>query len=257
MPKIVLVTLIHNRRSLLPPCIESAANQTLDKSKWMYLLVDNGSDDGADLVAEEFVKTHDNATIVRMGKNLGQQAAYNYVLNDWLVNRNPEAEIMAVLDSDDMLVPEALQEVENMFDAHPEIGHTYSGFAVIDGSGEITCADHPKSLMVPNQFMVEGQKHLRRLFIKNEGPIIGHFRAYSIKCLRDVGGFNEVYQYATDCSMAARMLERYPVVKIDKVLYLWRYHDNQIQAKDSVLQSQCWQEIQIEFARHCIELRLL
>jgi hypothetical protein len=77
---------------------------------------------------------------------------------------------------------------------------------------------------------------------------IGHQRSFRIKCLRDIGGFNTSYQYATDYNAAGRMLEKYPVVKINKVLYLWRQHDQQVERQHSPEQTKNWQLMQKEFS---------
>lgn len=255
MSKIILVSLVHNRKNLVGLAIQSAVNQTLSKDKWTHLIIDNKSTDGADLICEIFAKKYNNISFVRMESNIGQQKAYNYVLDTWISDNSSDAEIMCVLDSDDMLVPFALEEVEKMFDAHPEIGQTYSGFSIIDGRGNIIVKDHPKARMVPNQFTEQGQKNLRQIFI-TQNPI-GHMRCFRIKCLRDIGGFNTNYQFATDYNAAGRMLEKYPVAKIDKVLYLWRQHDNQVERQHSPQQTKDWQDMQTEFKDRWIKMGLI
>jgi len=245
MSKIILVSLVHNRKHLVGLALQSAANQTLSRNKWNHLVLDNKSTDGADLICESFKSKYPNIRLIKMDSNIGQQKAYNFVLNDWIPKHDPNSEIMAVLDSDDMLVPTALSEVEKMFDAHPEIGQTYSGFSIINGKGQITVSNHAKARLIPNQFTPEGQKELRRVFIK-QNPI-GHMRCFRIKCLKDIGGFNTNYQYATDYNAAGRMLMKYPVVKIDKVLYLWRQHNDQVERQHSPQQTKDWQDMQKEF----------
>jgi len=245
MPQIVLVSIVHNRRHLVGPALQSAVNQTLNKQRWTHLVIDNASTDGADKTCEVFAKKYEHIHFVRMDSNLGQQKAYNYVLDEWLPKNAPDAEIFSVLDSDDLLEPNALEEIKNMYDAHPEIGMTYSGFHIIDGKGRMKIKNHPKAKYVPNQFTPEGQLTLRRIFL-SQNPI-GHQRSFRIKCLRDIGGFNTNYTYATDYNAAGRMLEKYPVVKINKVLYKWRQHDQQVERQHSPQQTKDWQDMQKEF----------
>jgi len=245
MSKIVLVTLVHNRKHLVGPALQSAVNQTLDKSKWAHLVIDNCSTDGANQVAEVFVKKYPHMHLVQMDSNIGQQRAYNFVLDEWLPKNAPEAEIFSVLDSDDLLTTNALAEVDTMFSAHPKVGMTYSGFNIIDKKGRTKVKNHPKAKLVANQFTDEGQKTLRRIFL-SQNPV-GHQRSFRIKCLRDIGGFNTNYQYATDYNAAGRMLEKYQVVKIDKVLYLWRQHDQQVERQSSPQQTKDWKDLQKEF----------
>jgi glycosyltransferase involved in cell wall biosynthesis len=227
--------------------MKSALNQTLTRDNWLHLLVDNNSTDLAGEMAKVYAKKHSHIRFVKMDTNLGQQKAFNYVLNEWLQNNEPDAELLVNLDSDDMLVPIALEEVKKMFDVHPEIGQIYSGFHIVDGKGNIKVKNHPKAKMAPNQFTEEGQKWLRRVFLA-QNPI-GHIRGFRIKCLRDIGGFNTNYQYSTDYNAAGRMLQKYPVVKIDKVLYLWRQHDDQVERQHSPQQTKDWKDMQQEFKK--------
>jgi len=255
MKKIVLVSLVHNRKNLVGLAIDSALNQTLDKSKWIHLLIDNNSTDGADKVCEAYAAKYPHIRFVKMDSNVGQQKAYNWILDTWLPQNEPAAEILSVLDSDDLLVNIALEEVEKMFDAHPEIGMTYSGFSIIDDNGKYKVKDHPKARYVPNQFTPAGQMILRKIFI-TQNPI-GHQRSFRISCLRAVGGFNTNYQYATDYNAAGRILEKFPVVKINKVLYLWRQHKNQIERQCSAQQTLDWKNMQKEFSERWKKLKLI
>jgi len=245
MVKIVLVSLVNNRKNLVGLSIQSAINQTLAKDKWIHIIIDNASTDGADKVCEIFAEKYKHIKFIKMKSNIGQQPAFNYVLNEWLPSNAPEAELLVNLDSDDELLSDALEEVEKMFDAHPEIGQTYSGFHIIDGKGVIKVKNHPKAKLVANQFTPDGQRALRKLFI-NANPI-GHLRAFRIKCLKEIGGFDTKYKYATDYNAAGRMLERFPVVKIDKVLYMWRQHSEQVERQHSPQQTKDWQNMQNEF----------
>lgn len=255
MSKLVLVTLVHNRKELLSQAVMSAVNQTLSKDKWIHLLIDNASTDGANKVCEMFEKKYKHVRFKQMQENLGQQKAYNYVLDNWLPKHAPKAEIMSVLDSDDLLLPIALDEVYKMFEGHPEIGMTYSGFNIVGPNGKVKVPNHPKAKFVPDQFTPDGQKRLRKIFLA-QNPI-GHQRSFRISCLRDIGGFNTKYQYATDYNAAGRMLEKYPVVKINKVLYNWRQHNKQVERQHSPQQTKDWQNMQKEFKQRWKKLGIV
>lgn len=242
--KIVLVTLVHNRKHLVGLALQSAANQTLSKNNWIHLVMDNASTDGADQICEVFAKKYDHIHFVRNDSNMHQMPAYNKAL-EWIAENMSDADVMVHLDSDDELKPEALQEVYNTFKSHPEIGQTYSGFDIISGSGKVKVPNHPKAKLIPNQLTPEGQKELRKHFVK-ANPI-GHLRAMRISCLRDIGGFDESKRFATDFNMAGRMLEEYPVIKIPKSLYRWRQHNDQVERHHSPEQTKNWEDLQKYF----------
>jgi len=255
MVKIVLVSLVHNRDNLVSLAIQSAVNQTFSKDNFVHLLIDNASTDNAPDICKIFTKKYSNIAFVKMPTNIGQQPAFNFVLEEWLPKNHPEAEILVNLDSDDEIMPNALEEINKMFDAHPEIGQAYSGFDIIDGKGRTKISNHPKAKLVVNQFTPEGQKTLRKIFL-SQNPI-GHIRSFRIQCLRDIGGFNTKYTYSTDYNAAGRMLMKYPVVKIDKVLYRWRQHDQQIERQNSPQQTRDWQDMRQEFSKLFTEKGLI
>ena len=241
MVEIVLVTLVHNRKHLVGHALQSAVNQKISKDKWIHLVIDNASTDGADKVCEIFANKYKHMFFERRDKNYHQMPSYNWALK-WIEKNYPSAEVMVHLDSDDELKPEALSEVYNVFKAHPEIGQTYSGFDIIGKSGKVMHPNHAKARLIPDQFTEAGQKKLRALFV-NANPI-GHLRAMRIKCLNDIGGFDESKRFATDFNMAGRMLEKYPIVKINMSLYRWRQHDDQVERHSSPEQTKNWKDLQ-------------
>ena len=249
--KIILVSLVHNRKSLVEQALQSAANQTLLKDKWRYLILDNASTDGADKVCDEFSKKYPNIHFVRMSRNLGQMPAYNWILNEWIPNKCRDAEIMVHLDSDDLLADCALHEVSKKFSTNKSIGQIYSDFSIISSGGGIKVEKHPKAKRVNPEIELteQGQKILRKMELKLN--VIGHIRAMRISALNDIGGFDESYKYSTDTNMSCRMLSsKYKVAKIPKVLYFWREHGKQqIQGSNAKDQIKCLQKIIIKYKR--------
>lgn len=254
MSKIILVTLVHNRKDLVGLALQSGVNQTLNKKMWNHLIIDNASTDGADNICEIFNKKYDHIHFVRMDKNLGQMPAYNWAL-EWIDENMPDAEIMVHLDSDDELLPIALDEVNRFFDAHPDVGQTYSGFNIINKNGKIKHKNHAKAKQVPNQLTEEGQLTLRRMFVK-ANPC-GHLRAMRISCLKDIGGFDETRRFSTDYNMAGKMMEKHKVAKIPKVLYNWRQHDTQVERQHSPEQTKNWKDLQEYYKQRWKKLNLI
>lgn len=244
MKKILVVSLVYNKKQFLSDCVMSVANQTLSKDKYMHLLFDNNSTDGAERLCDIFAKKFNHIRVVHMNKNLGQMPAYNWILREWIPKNMPNAEIECQVDSDDMLTPIALSEVEKKF-VNKEIGHAYSDFNIISAMGHLKIQAHPKAKQVEPkiELSAEGQKILRMYELRFNS--IGHLRSMRVSALNEIDGFDETYKYATDMSMSCRMLSsRFKVVKIPKILYQWREHGmGQIQAIDSKLQTDNAQNI--------------
>jgi glycosyltransferase involved in cell wall biosynthesis len=247
--KILLVSLIHNRASLLSDCVMSAVNQTLPKTLFSHLLLDNASTDNAPQIAKMFAKKYPHVKFESMSSNVGQMPAYNWVLNVWAPKYEPDALVMAQVDSDDRITTIALEEVYNKFRSNNDLIQTYSDFSVIDGAGRVKIKAHPKAKQVDPSIELtqEGQSKLMELEVRTNN--IGHMRALRMDYLREIGGFDETYRYATDVNMACRSLSsKYKVAKIPKVLYEWRQHGDQVEGSVSVEQTACWESLRRQYA---------
>ncbi len=217
MARILLVTLSHNRGPLIRSTIKSVLAQTLSPNKFDYLIFDNNSTDNAKKIIKIVENKYSNIHAYLSATNLGQQASYNKILNEIVPKHFSKAEVMCILDDDDEIYPHALHKVDKMFSDHPGIGASYSGFSIIDGRGFTKVADHGKAKLVPKQFSKKGQLALRRRFIASNP--CGHFRSYRISALNGVGGFPTEREFATDYCIFGSIMEKYPVVKVDDILY--------------------------------------
>lgn len=255
MVNILLVSLVHNRKNLLRLAVQSVLRQTLSNADFKYLLFNNASSDGSELLIKAYDKKFAHIYSYNSSVNMGQQPAYNKILNDIVPKRFPEADVIAILDDDDELYPQALKKVKEMYERHPEIGATYSGFSVVHVSGRVLVSDHGKAKLMPDQFSDKGQLALRRRMCV-DNPC-GHLRTYSIRALRDVGGFPTDRKYATDFCVFAKIIERHPVVKIDDILYQFRQGHSQIQSKHSPQQTEDWKYYQSYFRDRWTKIGLI
>lgn len=62
IPRISVIVCTYNREEMLPQCLQSLANQTLDKNTYEILVVDNNSSDNTKNAAAEFIKDHPYCT---------------------------------------------------------------------------------------------------------------------------------------------------------------------------------------------------
>jgi len=256
MNKILLVSLVHNRKQLLGLAIRSVLAQTLSSDKFDYLLWNNASTDGAEKIARIAAQKYKNFHMIDSKVNLKQQGAYNEILKTVIPSQfKNRHDIIVILDSDDELYPNALFEIQKVFSKHPEIGGAYTGFCLINSRGSVIVPDHGKAKLVPKQYTPEGQLALRRLFLL-ANPC-GHARCYRISALNDIGGFTTAQEFSTDYAIFGQLLERFSVVKIDKVLYKFRQHGNQIQAKHSPAQTAAWHYYQDYFRERWKKLKLI
>ena len=122
-PWITVLTPTFNRAHTLPDVYESLRAQTLRDFEW--LVVDDGSTDGTEALVAAWTPGAPFASRYVRQENAGKAAA---------VNRGFElarGQFLAVLDSDDQLVPEALATLREIWESiPPERREEFSGVTV-------------------------------------------------------------------------------------------------------------------------------
>ena len=114
-PVVSAITIFYNGARFLGDAIESVIAQTY--SSWELLLVDDGSTDGASEIARGYAERHPDRIRYlehRGHRNRGMSASRNLGL------RETRGELVALLDSDDLWLPDKLATQVAILDAHPE-----------------------------------------------------------------------------------------------------------------------------------------
>ena len=104
-PKLSIIVPVYNPGECFVPCLESLASQTLDPSEFEVILVDDGSDDGAEAVCDDWASRLANWTVIHEApsgfaskpRNAGIDAA--------------TGEYLLFHDADDVLYPEACKRL--------------------------------------------------------------------------------------------------------------------------------------------------
>jgi glycosyltransferase involved in cell wall biosynthesis len=124
----------YNYGRFLKEAIDSALNQTYSNIE--VIVVDDGSSDNS----VEVIASYGNRITSLLKKNGGQASALNagYALS--------RGEVVLFLDSDDSLLPKAVERVLRVFDA-PEVVKVHWKLLVIDEQGRRTGEIRPKCLL--------------------------------------------------------------------------------------------------------------
>ena len=97
-----VVVPVYNCHEFLKECLDSLRNQMFGNIE--IIVVDDGSDDGSDFIAQEFANTDSRFTLLRQ-PNIGVGAARNRGLEaasgQWIV----------FVDADDILLPDAIRQM--------------------------------------------------------------------------------------------------------------------------------------------------
>jgi glycosyltransferase involved in cell wall biosynthesis len=202
----VLLT-CYNHARFLPECLAGVRRQTF--RDYELIVLDDGSTDGT----REWLAEHaGEARLVFNEENLGTYATLNVGLG------LARGEFVAVLNDDDVWLPEKLSRQVGLMDSHPKVGlvHTDGGF--IDGSGG-PIEGSPLGFEFPR---TETGDVLLALCAANK--IIASAALVRRKCFDELGGFDESYFGSGDWQMWLRIAERYEVGFVPERLTLYRVH---------------------------------
>ena len=140
-------------------------------------------------------------------------------------------DIIVELDSDDMLTPNALEEITKAFNQHPDIPFVFSNDAEFeDGTWKPNCYsaywgwvnrpwEYKGHKLIEQVAMPACPQALRAIFWAPN-----HVRAWRAKDYAAIGGHNPEYGVVDDYDLCCRFYLHAPMHHIDKPLYLYRRH---------------------------------
>src|SRR6185437_7103858 len=127
MSTVDIIIPAYNAARFLPAAIQSVEGQTF--SDWQIVLVDDGSTDDTKQVVAPFLARLGSKLKCIHKPNGGLPAARNTAI------RNSSSEFIALLDADDVWLPERLEASIQSFEGHPEAGLSYGFIQYIDEEG--------------------------------------------------------------------------------------------------------------------------
>lgn len=126
-------------------------------------------------------------------------------------------EFIALLDHDDLLTPDALYEIAQLLNKHPEADMIYSDEDKIDENGKLRDPFF-KPDWCPDSF-------LSRMYTC-------HLGTYRRELVNTIGGFRTGYEGSQDYDLVLRLTEKTTqIYHIPKILYHWRIHPQSAASK--------------------------
>jgi glycosyltransferase involved in cell wall biosynthesis len=205
-PQLVSVVIpAYNAQQFVGQAIDSVLAQTY--RQFEIIVVDDGSIDDTRLIVQQF----GSAVRYIYQPNRGLSAARNTAI------RNARAEIIALLDADDLWEPEFLTKMVAQLDRHPEAAAVYCGFRYIDAHGEVK-GEPSLKIAPPNRFY-------ETLICKGNWlvPCAVIFRK---RLAEEAGLFDESLRASEDADLWTRLSALYPFVGVPEGLAMYRRHDS-------------------------------
>ncbi len=206
LPKVTIIIPSYNREKFICETINSALSQTYPNIE--VIAVDDGS---TDTTGEVLLNYGDKITVLEHSgrANKGQSAAIN------LAMRETRSKYVAILDSDDLWVPDKIEQQVKFLEKHPDVGLVYANGYAIDENGnklyKLIPLGHvenndPSRLLLQCHFSVPSNSLVRRSVFET------------------VGDFDETMRSAQDHDMAVRIAEVTKLSYIDQPLWYYRRH---------------------------------
>lgn len=140
-------------------------------------------------------------------------------------------DVYVELDHDDLLTPDALQEVNDTFEANPEVGFAFSNSASCTGKFEDVERYAPGHGWKYRPFPYKNQILFEVVSFKPDPASItriwyapNHLRAFRASVYKAVGGHNRDLRVLDDLDLMCRMYLATEFRHIDKCLYIYRIH---------------------------------
>lgn len=208
MPDLISIAVpIYNTARFLPAALDSLLAQ--DHPHWECLLWDDGSTDGSDAVAAHYAARDPRFRVLGDGRNRGVSPSCAAALSE------ARGDYVAILDSDDMLEPDALSSMLAFMHANPRLGMAYSEYVEVAEDGT---------------FLAPGRRFQRPYSAHNllVDFITYQFRLIRADAYRAVGGVDASMPVAYDYDLCLRLSERVEVGHLPKSLYRYRMRDASI-----------------------------
>lgn len=199
----------YNVENYIEECIESALNQTY--RDFEVVIVNDGSTDST---WDRLQKYRYNPKIKLINKeNGGIGSASNYAI------KQAVGEYLVQLDSDDILYPNALEELAKYFRANPLVDCIYTNHELINAQSEVT-----------------GQGWSPPHFDRYEnlvGMCVPHMRAFRRALYHRTIGFDESLLNAVDYDFFLKLSSVASIEYLPRTLYKYRIHKAQTSTSNS------------------------
>jgi glycosyltransferase involved in cell wall biosynthesis len=212
LPSVAVSMPAHNAAPFIGAAIDSVLAQR--GVEVQLVVVDDASTDGTGDVAARFADRG-----VRLHRNMAQRGI-GFCHN--LVIRETTAPLIAHVDADDTLAPDALAKLARAVQRDERAGQAYCDFYDIDRDGVVSASTRERWRDYFVRHRTSPIDHARELVV--HGMVVNCLRTYRRRVFDTVGGFDEGLPWAVDYEMALRIAEHFAFAHVPEMLYARRVH---------------------------------
>lgn len=211
-PLVSVVMPVYNGERFLAEAIESILGQTF--RDYEFLIVDDGSQDGSAAIARSYAERDSRVRCIELGTNQGEAGARNAGI------AAAEGQYVAMMDCDDVSLPERLQLQCDFLEANREIGAIGVGIREVNEDlSPLIDYRLPQCHALILLSMLYGETAIARNSIMMRRELIVAS-----------GGYNPEFEVATDYEFFLRIVweVRMRYASLKTILYLYRQHEASI-----------------------------
>jgi len=219
IPKVSVIIPTYNCAKYLSAAIGSVLSQTCQDFE--IVVVDDGSTDNTSEIVADYLNNFPNRIKYLYQNNHGIACARNFGI------KNSVGEYIALLDADDILLPEKLEKSLLAFADKKEIGLVHTGVLCINETGELL-----KQEILQDDYQNRMKKNLsgkifKQLFFR-EAHICTSSVILKKECIDKVGLFDEYLSYlgCEDRDLWLKIAEKYEIAYVDLPLVYYRIRRN-------------------------------
>lgn len=183
-PKVSVLMTVYNAALYLREAIDSIVGQSF--ADWELIAVENGSTDDSPAILGAF--GDERVRAFYLPENIGRTPALRFAFDQ------ARGDYIAVLDADDVSLPERLAKQVLFLDRHPEVGMVGSWVTQIDRNGKEIGTFNPPT---------DEQELLETMGWTN--PFVHSSIMYRANLARQVGGYPLHFVYAQDLALIQLM----------------------------------------------------
>jgi glycosyltransferase involved in cell wall biosynthesis len=193
LPLISVIIPVHNQQNYLGRCLRSILDQSLAKSKYEIIVIDDGSTDNSKSIYNIFL---DNIILIKQKKNYGLPSALNKGI------KCAKGRFLIRLDADDYVHHEYLKILSLFLSLNDDIDAVACDYLLVDSNEKVieikNCMDYPIGCGIMFR-----QSHIVELGMYDEKQLI-----HEEKDLR------------------TRFMKKYSIKRVELPLYRYRKHEN-------------------------------
>ncbi len=220
-PKISIITPSYNQGEYLEKTIQSVVDQNFANLE--FIVMDGGSSDGSVEIIKKY-EDHIDYWISKPDKGQADAIYRGF--------ERATGEIVGWLNSDDFLLPGALEKVASFFAANPDVDCVVGGCLLVDEGGElIREKNHPKYFL--------GLKQDFRKLLFWETGFCQPASFWRKDAFFRVGGFDRNLRFCFDYDLFLSLAKEKPFGVIPDFLACFRHHG---ESKTSTISEVCERE---------------